>query len=373
MLQKNKHVIFCTSGIFPATVGGIQRHSRLLIEELAKMKTLQLTVIHPHKQHMFEKQFEINEILIPFDFSKGNYLHNCYKYSKLVYQKLIQFPDAVIYAQGITVWYGIKKIGHRLVYNPHGLEPFQGITSRDHYSTLPFRIAMRYLFRHTAYVVSLGGKLTDILIKKGGVKPSHIQVLPNAVNLPAPFHKNENHQQLNFLFVGRFAHNKGIDLLLETIRELNSEGYENKMHFSFVGKGPLYDQLTREYNFSNLYFAGFADDEKLLQLYLESDVFVFPTLFEGMPTVVLEAMCYQMPVIVSDVGATAELVDNSNGILIEKNNKVQLKQAIIKMFEMPVEERNLKALASVEKVKQRFTWQQVALAHGRLFEKMHLN
>lgn len=352
-------------------IGGIQRHSKLLIEELAKTKSLQLTVIHPHTEKVFDETLGIKEVSIPFNHAaKGNYLRNCYKYSALVYDVVMQHPEAIIYSQGLSVWHGIKKFRHRLIYNPHGLEPFQGITVRDRLSTFPFRMVLRNIFKHAAYVVSLGGKLTDILKEKAGVDLKKIVVLPNAVNLPPAFTKNFEHSKLNLLFVGRFAHNKGIDLLLETIKELNGEGYEEKLHFSFVGKGPLFETLTAQYTFPNLTFAGFADDDKLRQMYIDNDVFVFPTLFEGMPTVVLEAMCYEMPVIVSDVGATAELVDESNGILIEKNNKEQLKKAIIKMATMPVAERKKSALTSFEKVKQRFTWQQVALQHINFFEKI---
>ncbi|MGV2336128.1 MAG UNVERIFIED_CONTAM: glycosyltransferase family 4 protein [Planctomycetaceae bacterium] len=47
-------------------------------------------------------------------------------------------------------------------------------------------------------------------------------------------------------------------------------------------------------------------------------MFVFPTRFEGMPTVVLEAMAAAMPIIVSETGATGEFVSSDNGYLIKK-------------------------------------------------------
>lgn len=360
------HVIFCTSGIFPESVGGIQRHSKLLIEELAKTKSLQLTVIHPHtSKRLFDTEFNVQEIAINFDHTNGNYLYNCYKYARLVYAELAKYPDALVYTQGLNVWYNADKLKGRLIYNPHGLEPFQGQTLRDKITTWPFRMVMRKVFKQATYVISLGGHLTAIL-KAAGVADSKINVIPNATNIPDAVTKTEN-KICTFLFVGRFAHNKGIALLLQVIKELNAEGFENQMHINLVGKGPLYDQMISGYNLPNITFAGFANDEQLKQFYNRSDAFVFPTLFEGMPTVVLEAMSFHLPVIVSDVGATAELVDSSNGYLIEKNNAQQLKEAIKKFLSLTAEERIKMGEQSFKKVKEKFTWKAVAQQHLNLF------
>lgn len=371
MRQKNKHIIFCTGGIFPYAVGGIQRHSLLLIEALAKTGKVDITVIHPHVgKRVFENTLSINEVAITFNHAQGNYLLNCYKFSKLVYAELVKHPEAIIYSQGLNVWYGATKIGKRLIYNPHGLEPFQGLTVKDKLTTQPFRLVLKKIFKNAAYVVSLGGKLTDILKKEAGVPDYKIVVLPNATNIPQRVEKKHNSNKTNFLFVGRFAHNKGIQLLLDCIKKLNSAGLQNKMHFNLVGKGPLYNKLTATYQLPNVSFAGFADNDKLHQMYSNNDVFVFPTLFEGMPTVVLEAMSYAMPVIVTDVGASAELVDTGNGILIQANNKTQLIDAIKTMTAMDIASRKRLAARALEKVNEKFTWQHVAQLHLQLFDKI---
>ena len=369
MLQNNKHVIFCTSGIFPESVGGIQRHSKLLIEELAKTKSIQLTVIHPHTaKRMFDAEYDVQEIAIDFNHANGNYLHNCYKYSKLVYAELARYPHAIVYTQGLNVWHNAGKLKGRLIYNPHGLEPFQGQTFRDKITTWPFRIIMKKLFSKATYVISLGGHLTALL-KAAGVPQSKIIVLPNATNIPETFIKIKN-EICTFLFVGRFAHNKGIAILLQAIKELNAQGFEKKIHFNLVGKGPLYNQMINEYKQPNITFAGFANDEQLKQFYASSNAFVFPTLFEGMPTVILEAMSYQLPVIVSDVGATAEQVDSSNGFLIEKNNKLQLIAAIKKFVGLSANERISMGEQSLNKVREKFTWKAVAMQHIDLFNSI---
>lgn len=372
-MTKKLKVIICTDGIFPHAVGGMQRHSRLLIEELASNQNVELVVIHPHTNNLVYSDFKnVKEITIEGIDTKKNYLLECYAYSKRVFCEIVKYPDYLIYSQGLSVWYGVKKLTPRLVINPHGLEPYQTITVKESLVCFPFRMIFKYLFRNASYVVSLGGKLTEIIEKLLPGKSSNIQVLPNAVNIPLNFDpelKGKN-DKLNVLFVARFAANKGIHILLQAIKELNNEGYQDKINYNLGGKGPLFEEYSKNFKFKNVNYLGFVSDEELADLYKKNDLFVFPTLFEGMPTVVLEAMSYSMPIIVTDTGATSELVDSSNGHLISKNNIEELKKAIISFYNLSIEERNILGNISLVKVKNKFTWNLVAKKHLELFEKM---
>jgi len=368
---KKLEIVFCTDGIFPHAIGGMQRHSKLLIEELAKDPEISVIAIHPHMgKKVFDDNPRIYEIEVDIGKSSGRYLIDCYHYSKEVDKILHRYPDAIVYAQGLSVWYNISRTGNRVIINPHGLEPFQAISLKDKLITAPFRLIFTYLFRRAAIVVSLGGRLTAILQNVLGNAGQKVAVLPNAVNIPSEIKRTFTSQPVKFLFVGRFAFNKGIGVLLETVKELNREGYQDKMIFNLVGKGPLYDEYKQVYGAPNINFAGFADDEQLAGLYQSSDVFVLPTLFEGMPTVVLEAMCYSMPVIVTDVGATRELVDENNGFIIEKNNVASLKEALLKYFNMTPVERKSLSDHSYLKVKDNFTWPVVAEKHKKVFRQL---
>src|ERR1700733_2175578 len=141
MNEKKIQIIFCTDGIFPHAVGGMQRHSRLLIEELSKFPDLDLIVIHPHDStKVFDPALEIKKIGLKTDKTKNirEYIINAYKYSKKVYTVLKNYPDAIIYSQGMSVWYGIKHVGSRLIINPHGLEPYQVLTFKEKIITAPY-------------------------------------------------------------------------------------------------------------------------------------------------------------------------------------------------------------------------------------------
>jgi glycosyltransferase involved in cell wall biosynthesis len=363
-------IIFCTDGIFPHEIGGMQRHSRLLIEQLLKNDQLEIVVIHPHSQNVFPASSTLTEIrLAPIDKTK-NYLLACYRYSRRVYEVLLKYPDHVIYAQGLTVWYNIKKVSARVIINPHGLEPYQSITFKDKLMSVPFKLIFNYLFNNAAKVISLGGKLTDIL-KQHVKDDSKIEVLSNAIVLPCKrAKKSYGRQVLKLLFIARFAHNKGIHILLEAIKQLNEEGYADKLEFNLGGKGPLFEYYSNSFNYKNVNYLGFVSDEQLTELYDTNDLFVFPTLFEGMPTVVLEAMSYGMPVIVSDVGATAELVNEHTGYLVTKNSVKELKDAIKTFFDLPATEKERLSANAFSHVEGHFTWQHVAEKHIALFKEL---
>lgn len=360
-------VLFCTDGIFPFQVGGMQRHSRLLIEHLAATGEVELVVIHPHAETVFDKTLGIKEEPIQGIDPSNMYLKECYRYSKRVMDVISRYPDHLIYSQGLSVWYRIGDVSSRVIINPHGLEAYQCISLKDKLTAIPFKIIFNRLFKQAAKVISLGGRLTDIL-RQHIADTQKIEVIANAVTLPPPQEIKNKREHLNVLFVGRFAHNKGIHILLKAIEELNAAGYETKITYHLGGKGPLYESYKQKYRYQNLKYLGFVPDEQLIDLYKSNELFVLPTLFEGMPTVILEAMSYAMPIVVTDVGATAELVSDKNGFLIKKEDVADLKNAILKFVDMSNEERRKLSENSYKKVKAQFTWEKIAEKHIQLFK-----
>ncbi|MBT8196056.1 MAG: glycosyltransferase, partial [Bacteroidia bacterium] len=92
--------------------------------------------------------------------------------------------------------------------------------------------------------------------------------------------------------------------------------------------------------------------------------------FEGMPTVVLEAMAKKMPIIVTDVGATLELVDMNNGYIIDKKSVQSLFDALQAFHQLPKNNKTQLAEASYNRVKENFTWPVIAQKHIDLFKQI---
>lgn len=361
-------VAICTDGIFPQAVGGMQRHSRLLIEHIASDPTLNITVLHPHEREVFDPSLGIREItLIPIDQEK-NYLNECSKYSRRMMDALDLINPDVVYSQGLSVWQGIENVADHMILHPHGLEPFQAISLYDRMVGLPFRRVFKSLFSKAEVTVSLGGKLTNILFPMVVDKGKLLVEIPNAIEVPEQVPTRDWDQELvNVLFVGRFAKNKGIDLLLSSIGKLNKRGMGTRFHFHLAGKGPLYDKFSTENNYENVTFHGFVHDDKLPELYTQAQVLVLPTLFEGMPTVILEAMAAGLPVIATNTGAIGQIVDSSNGMLIQRNSKSALFDALVKFGKLNGRIKEQMGHNSRRLAAEQFAWPEVAQDFVELF------
>jgi glycosyltransferase involved in cell wall biosynthesis len=96
-------------------------------------------------------------------------------------------------------------------------------------------------------------------------------------------------------------------------------------------------------------FLGYVPHEELPFHYLTSDVFALPSKNEGMSNTILEAMASGLPIITTDTGGTAELIDG-NGIIVPVNSPQSLKNAIldyVKSLEM-MKEHGIKSREVVE-------------------------
>lgn len=339
-------------------MGGMQRHSRLLAEHLARSGQISLSVIHPHPDRVFDPALGIREVKVPGIDGSKLYFRELWRYSHEVARELDRIRPDVILSQGFCVWSGIDRFSDRLVVMPHGLEMFQGLTIRDRMLTLPFRIALRYILRRSTAVVSLGGRLTGILSELAEGCRCRVVVIPNATEIPVePVPVTPAARPgLELLFVGRFAFNKGIDVLVEVARRLIREGRGPAVRFRLAGDGPLMGPLRRSGVPENVDLLGRVDDDELSACYASCDALILPTRFEGMPTVVLEAMARAKPVIVSDVGACAELVDMHNGYLLPPGDADALHAAILSLAERPAAVRGTMGQVSLQRVRERFSW-----------------
>ena len=147
-----------------------------------------------------------------------------------------------------------------------------------------------------------------------------------------------NNKKLKILHVGRFYPVKCHDLIIETCKELKENNID--FHLTFCGYGPLEDHiknLIKRYHLSSwISVAGYVDHDKIPDYMAKADLFILPSLSEGMPISVLEAMSMKLPVILTRVGGMPELIQkNRGGILIEADNKKQLYEAILYYFLNP--------------------------------------
>jgi glycosyltransferase involved in cell wall biosynthesis len=82
----------------------------------------------------------------------------------------------------------------------------------------------------------------------------------------------------------------------------------------------------------NILFLGPVSKEELQKIYASADLFVLPTLREGMPLVILEAASSGLPIITTKVSGIPEIVDDKSAIFVKRKDSKSLAKSIIKII-----------------------------------------
>ena len=179
-------------------------------------------------------------------------------------------------------------------------------------------------------------------------------------------------KKVRFLFVGRLEEQKGCKYLIHATRIL--KGKTQDFVIIIVGDGSqraILDNLTEENNLGNhVTFLGSVEDEKLRDLYCTSDVFILPSIWEGLPVTLLEAWAAKLPVIVTNVGAIRDIcVDERNGLIVRPKDPASIADAMLRLIED--EELRMKlAKNGAELVRREFSLERVVMSTLDLYEEV---
>jgi len=173
----------------------------------------------------------------------------------------------------------------------------------------------KLILRSSDRVLLLHSHLTATA-RELGLKQENTLVLPNGVEAAVTVSEREKAEirkslgikpaEKMILNVGRLVPVKGIDMLIKITDRLLDDGLEVKM--VIVGDGPYqeeYENKAKKWQ-ENIIFTGFRRD--ILQLMSACDLFLLPSLSEGLPNVLLEAAACGKPVVASNVGGIPDIV-----------------------------------------------------------------
>ncbi|HEX9655858.1 MAG TPA: glycosyltransferase family 4 protein, partial [Bacteroidota bacterium] len=169
-------------------------------------------------------------------------------------------------------------------------------------------------------------------------------------------------------FMGRLTEQKGLSYLLQADASLMSN---EKVVFLIVGDGELRAALEEEalkLKLTNVIFAGFQRD---VAGYLAMfDIFVLPSLWEGLPVALVEAMAVGKPVVATAVSGTPEVVtDGETGFLVEPKNVDQLAERITRLIEDPSLRDRMGRAARI-RVKEKFSAATMIRATEQLYQEL---
>jgi glycosyltransferase involved in cell wall biosynthesis len=170
--------------------------------------------------------------------------------------------------------------------------------------------------------------------------------------------------------VGRLSPQKGLDLLLLAARTVLAQHPE--AYFVLVGSGELADSLPEQAQqlgiADRVLFTGARSDvERILPAF---DLFVSSSLWEGLPTAILEAMAARVPVVATRVSGTVELVeDGVTGALVPPGDAAALADAILATMRQPDAAQRM-ATRAAERAQARFDIRAIARQHEALYERL---
>jgi colanic acid/amylovoran biosynthesis glycosyltransferase len=146
------------------------------------------------------------------------------------------------------------------------------------------------------------------------------------------FHNN----RVKLITTGRLHFQKGYVLSLLAMKKLIDEGFD--FEYKIIGEGPdlhLIQYMISELGLeSNVLLTGKVSSVEVKKLLLESDIFILPSLYEGIANAALEALALQLPLITTRSGGMEEVIENNeNGIIAERFDANALAEAIKKLIQ----------------------------------------
>jgi len=196
-----------------------------------------------------------------------------------------------------------------------------------------------YALRKAGLISTVSMALRDRIIELG-ISPEKIRCIYNGVDIEVFFPKDQkecrkklflNEEGKIAIFVGGMFPVKGVEYLIQAFNLLHMNGKED-YRLILVGDGILRGSLEKQakelISKQKITFVGNKPHQEISDWINASDLLCLPSIREGRPNVIIEALACGKPVVASNVGGIPELVSNINGILVAPKEPVELAKAI---------------------------------------------
>lgn len=321
-------------GIYPEKIGGQEVYGFLLLKNLTKLQD-KVTIFTFGSLKILKKMFRIYSLkpinipFIRFPFKILFFIISFFKHQKKLKIQIIHANGAI--SEGMAAVLIKKLLKIPVIVTLHG---------GDIYSfAKKFPFMVKYILNHADRVIAIDNFIKTLANQ---YTSRRIDKISNFIDLKKFKKVNETSiiefkkkynltDKIMVLIVSRLVSTKGINNLIYLIRDL-SKKYVN-ICLMIIGEGPERKNLMKLASSfrirDKVIFSGKISNEELPIYYSACDIFIFPSLYEGQPMVILEAMACEAPIISYNVGGIPELIKNGyNGVLIPKNNYSALKDGI---------------------------------------------
>ena len=225
------------------------------------------------------------------------------------------------------------------------------------------------------YIVAVSPDMAQNLEKK--FPRQQIKMIENGIDINAMLQNTSEKQpdkreDYRIGIAGRLTPVKRVDLFIQIAVYLKQEHPELPVNFYIYGDGPLLNTLQQQVKdqaaSQYIHFAGHC--KNMAEALQTLDALLMTSDHEGLPMILLEAMCLKVPVIAHAVGGIPHLLDQGNcGVLVQTQQPEDFAMAIFQLIRQP-EQRQIYIQQAFERVNKHYSARQTAKHYLRLYRKV---
>ncbi|HEY9850128.1 MAG TPA: glycosyltransferase family 4 protein [Leptolyngbyaceae cyanobacterium] len=264
------------------------------------------------------------EVPLPFLYKSQVYTIPTFKSSKVLMESLRGLKPDLIHASltlsplDFLLPEICEELSLPLVATFHTPYARKGAKFKSGTQFLAYQLYAPFLANYDQVIVF--SEIQRELLVKMGVSAPQVAVIPNGVDVekysPGPSNlKSEFNAERIFVYQGRIAPEKNVEALLRAWRQAKM-GPQCKL--LIVGDGPLRLALEPFYDEEQgiIWLGYVADEQRRIDILRGADVFILPSLAEGLSLSLLEAMACGVACVATDVGADGEVLEDGAGIIV---------------------------------------------------------
>lgn len=303
------------------------------------------------------------EIMLPFIYKSQVYTIPSLKSSKILARSLQKLKPHLVHAS-LTLSpldFLLPEICEELnlplvaTFHPAFDSKIRTLKSSTQYLT--YQLYAPFLARYDKVIVF--SRLQRNLLMKLGVPRQKLAVIPNGVDVekysPGPSNfKSEVDAERLFVYQGRISLEKNVESMLKAWKHSNL-GKGSKL--VIVGDGILTSTLRPFYNEDHgIIWLGFiASEQKRIEILRAADVFILPSLVEGLSLSLLEGMSCGIACIATDAGADGEVLEDGAGVVISTQRVTTQLKTLLPIFRDQPEMTMLLGQKARQRVLERYT------------------
>jgi glycosyltransferase involved in cell wall biosynthesis len=335
--------VLVTVGIFPPDIGGpatfVPKIAKYFQDELNY--EIEILTLSDNKNSNINDDFSVKRIdrNLPIIYRWLKTIFTIYKLGK---NKDLIFVNGLGTEATIANIFLKKKIIRKIVGDPVWerayskakiSESFDEFQVKNYGFSISLQKKVRsFSIKKTDIVVTPSQHLKNFILNLGF--KNKIEIINNGVLIPEENTNIFTNDQINITIVSRLVSHKNIEKIIKAISDLNSP----LINLNIIGDGPELNQLQKisleSNNKDNIIFHGKLNRDEIDHIFLNSDIYVQASNYEGLPHSLLEAMSYGIPVLCTPVGECKEILGNEDrgyilDLPVSKNNiKSKISQII---------------------------------------------